>query len=60
MYSINYEEMKSNYFSYLTLKSQRNTYITAMLIYISLGLNIYVAILNYMYKKRRDFEVKEL
>ncbi len=52
--------MKSNYYSYLTLKSQRNTYITAMLIYISLGLNIYVAILNYMYNKRSDFEAKEI
>lgn len=44
--------MKSNYFSYLTLKSQRNIYITAMLIYVSIALNVYVALLNYMYKKR--------
>ncbi len=50
--------MKSSYYSYLTLKSQRNTYITAMLIYVSLGLNIYVAILNYMYKKRAIFEAE--
>lgn len=51
--------MKSNYYSYLALKSQRNTYITAMLIYISLALNIYVAILNHMYTKRAKFEAEK-
>ncbi len=48
--------MKSNYFSYLNVKSQRNTYITAMLIYVSLALNVYVWILHYMYKKRSAHE----
>jgi hypothetical protein len=50
--------MKSSYYSYLALKSQRNTYITAMLIYVSLSLNIYVAMLNYMYCKRSKFEAE--
>lgn len=49
--------MKSHYFSYLNVKSQRNTYITVMLIYVSLALNVYVWILHYMYKKRSDHEL---
>lgn len=49
--------MKSHYYSYLNVKSQRNTYITIMLIYVSLALNIYIWILHYMYKKRNDHEL---
>jgi hypothetical protein len=49
--------MKSHYYSYLNVKSQRNTYITVMLIYVSLALNVYVWILYYMYKKRSDHEL---
>jgi hypothetical protein len=37
------------------VKSQRNTYITAMLIYVSLALNVYVWILHYMYAKRSKY-----
>jgi hypothetical protein len=51
--------MKSSYYAYLTLKSQRNIYITAMLIYVSLALNIYMWLLNYMYKKRSLFEAEQ-
>lgn len=48
--------MKAAYYSYLNVKTQRNSYITAMMIYVSLALNIYVWILNYMYTKRAAFE----
>jgi uncharacterized membrane protein (DUF485 family) len=48
--------MKAAYFSYLNVKTQRNSYITAMMIYVSLALNIYVWILNYMYTKRAENE----
>jgi uncharacterized membrane protein (DUF485 family) len=48
--------MKAAYFSYLNVKTQRNSYITAMMIYVSLALNVYVWILNYMYTKRAAFE----
>jgi hypothetical protein len=50
--------MKSTYYSYLNLKSQRNIYITAMLIYVSLALNVYVWLLNYMYQKRALHEAE--
>lgn len=48
--------MKAAYFSYLNVKTQRNSYITAMMIYVSLALNVYVWILNYMYTKRAENE----
>jgi cbb3-type cytochrome oxidase subunit 3 len=51
--------LKSNYFSYLTMKSERNIYITAMLIYVSLALNAYVWILQYMYEKRAKHEADQ-
>jgi hypothetical protein len=49
--------MKSHYYSYLNVKSQRNTYITVMLIYVSLALNVYIWILHYMYRKRSALEL---
>ena len=48
--------MKAAYYSYLNVKSQRNSYITAMMIYVSLAHNINVRILNNMYTKRAAFE----
>jgi hypothetical protein len=56
MYPHPHSELKTNYYSYLNVKSQRDTYITAMLIYVSLALNVYVWILNYMYEKRSKYE----
>lgn len=49
-------EVKHTYYSYMTLKAQRNTYICLMLVFVSIALNAYVAILNYMYKKREAHE----
>jgi hypothetical protein len=45
-------EIRKNYLSYSILKVQRNEYITAMLVYVSIALNVYLQILNYMYAKR--------
>jgi hypothetical protein len=45
-------EIRKNYLSYSILKVQRNEYITVMLVYASIALNVYLQILNYMYAKR--------
>ena len=42
----------------MTLKVQRNEYITFMVIYASLALSAYLWILNYMYDKREKHEQK--
>lgn len=34
------------------MKIQRNEYITFMLVYVSIALNVYIQIMSYMYKKR--------
>jgi hypothetical protein len=49
MYKSAYPELRYNYISFLTMKTQRNEYITFMLIYASLALSAYILILNYMY-----------
>lgn len=45
-------ELRIGFLSYSILKVQRNKYITFMLIYASLALNVYIQLLNYMYRKR--------
>jgi hypothetical protein len=49
---LNISELRGSYLSYSILKVQRNEYITFMLIYVSLALNVYIQILDYMYLKR--------
>jgi hypothetical protein len=46
------QELRKGFLSYNILKVQRNEYITAMLVYASIALNVYLQILNYMYTKR--------
>lgn len=38
------------------LRIQRNKYITFMLIYVSIALNVFVLLLRHMYKKRHELE----
>ena len=45
-------ELRKNYLSYSILKVQRNEYITGMLVYTSIALNVYLQILHYVYSKR--------
>lgn len=42
----------------MTMKVQRNEYITFMVIYASIALTAYLWILNYMYEKREKYEEK--
>ena len=44
----------------MTLKIQRNKYITFMMIYATLALVVYLGILNYMYDKREKYEASQL
>lgn len=46
------QELRKGFLSYNILKVQRNEYITAMLVYASIALNVYLQILHYMYTKR--------
>lgn len=46
------QELRKGFLSYTILKVQRNEYITLMLVYASVALNVYLQILNYMYTKR--------
>jgi hypothetical protein len=46
------QELRKGFLSYTILKVQRNEYITLMLVYASIALNVYLQILNYMYTKR--------
>lgn len=48
--------MKTGWLSYNILKAQRNEYICAMTVYVSLALMIYVGVLNYTYRKRDKWE----
>lgn len=54
------QELRKNYLSYNILKVQRNEYITIMLVYASIALNIYLQILNYMYTKREKYGLEEV
>lgn len=44
------------YYSYQIQYVERNKYITAMVIYVSLALNFYVRILYLIYKRRGDYD----
>ena len=44
----------------MRLKAQRNTYITLMLLFVSITLNVYIWILNYMYQTREKYEKPSL
>lgn len=50
------QELRKGFLSYNILKVQRNEYITAMLVFASIALNIYLQILHYMYTKREIYE----
>ena len=52
------QELRKNFLSYNILKVQRNEYITIMLVYASIALNVYLQILNYMYTKREKYAAK--
>lgn len=47
--------MRRGYLSYTILKVQRNEYITLMLIYVSVALNLYLGLLHHMYTKRGKY-----
>jgi hypothetical protein len=47
-----------HFLSYTILKIQSHKYITFLLIYASIALNVYVYILQYMYDKREIFEAE--
>lgn len=51
-----YLEVRIGFLSYQIQRVERNKYITAMLIYASVALNLYVRILYLIYKKRGDYE----
>lgn len=44
------------FLAYQIQRVERNKYITAMLIYASLALNMYVRMLYFIYKKRGDYD----
>jgi len=48
-------ELKYQYLSFMTLKVQRNEYITFMLIYATVALTTYLWVLDYMYQKREKY-----
>ena len=48
------QEIRRGFLSYNIIKIQRNEYITIMLIYVSIMLNVYIQLLNHMYKKRNN------
>ena len=48
-------ELRRWYLSYTILKVQRNEFITLLLIYVSIILNIYLGILHHMYTKRGKY-----
>lgn len=45
-------ELRIGFLSYTVLKIQRNKYITFMLLYVSIALNIFVHLLRHIYKQR--------
>jgi|JI10StandDraft_1071094.scaffolds.fasta_scaffold752488_1 hypothetical protein len=47
-----YIELRLGFLSYTILKIQRNKYITFMLVYTSIALNLFIQLLKFMYKKR--------
>lgn len=49
------KELRRGYLSYTILKVQRNEYITLMLIYVSIALNLYLGLLHHMYTKRGKY-----
>jgi len=50
--NIFYLELRLGFLSYTILKIQRNKYITFMLVYTSIALNIFIQLMKYIYKKR--------
>lgn len=49
-------EVRINYLSYQVQRVQRNKYITFMVIYATIILNVYLRLLYHIYEKRGDFE----
>lgn len=49
-------ELRIGFLSYTILKIQRNKYITFMLIYTSIALNIFIHLLRHIYKQREELE----
>lgn len=48
-------EVRSNFLSYQIQRIQRNKYITIMVIYVTIMLNVYLRLLFHIYQKSGDF-----